>query len=237
MSERVFPWVVVGALRREIIPIRKLCRRELIFLEAGMGCENTERSLRKFIRDQPVAAVLGIGLAGALSPFLEIGDLVIGQEIRGPSLITPPAALAKAAYQLLLGGLRVHLGTLITRNQMICTAEGKSQIAASLTADRVGCIDMESWAIARVCQESGIPYVIVRCISDVWNEDLPLNFNLFCLPDGNLDDHRIVISALMHPSCIWGLWELRRHVTLCTRRLAKFVEQFATFDPTTMPKG
>ena len=95
---------------------------------------------------------------------------------------------------------------------------------------------MESWAVARVCQESGIPYVIVRCISDVLSEDLPLDFNRFRLPNGNLDDRRIVISALMHPSCIWGLWKLARQLTFCTRKLAEFVDQFALYDPTSALK-
>ena len=134
MNHSVFPWVVVGALRREVVPLQKLCRRNLVFLQTGMGCENTDRRLRTLIREQPVSAVLGVGLAGALSSSLEIGDLVVGQEIRGPSLIVPPAALAKAAQQMHANGLRIHLGTLITQNQMACTAEGKRQLAVSMGA-------------------------------------------------------------------------------------------------------
>jgi len=232
MNHSVFPWVVVGALRREVVPLQKLCRRNLVFLQTGMGCENADRGLRTLIREQPVSAVLGVGLAGALSPHLEIGDLVVGQEIRGPSLIVPPAVLAKAAQHTHANGLRIHLGTLITQNQMACTAEVKRQLAVSMGVNGVGCVDMESWAVARVCQESGIPYVIVRCISDVMGEDLPLDFNRFRLPDGNLDDRRIVISALMHPSCIGGLWKLARQLNFCTRKLAEFVDQFVLYDPT-----
>ena len=237
MNHRVFPWVVVGALRREIIPLKKLCRRNLVFLEAGMGCENSDRNLRKFIREQPVAAVLGIGLAGGLSSFLEIGDLVIGQEIRGPSRITPPAALAKAGQEIHLSKPGIHLGTLITQNQMVCTAEGKRQLATSLGVTGACCVDMESWAIAQVCQENRIPYVIVRCISDALNEDLPLDFNHFFLPDGNLDNRGIVISAVMHPSCIRGLRKLARQMSFCTRQLAEFVDQFAVCDPASVTEG
>lgn len=231
MNQRVFPWVVVGALRREVVPLQKHCRRNLVFLETGMGCENADRCLRTLIREQPVSAVLGVGLAGALSSSLEIGDLVIGQEIRGPSRITPPEALSKAAQETHPSGSGIYLGTLMTQNQMTCTAEGKRQLATSLGADHVGCVDMESWGIARICQESGIPYVIVRCISDVLNEDLPLDFNRFCLPDGTLDERKIIISALLHPSCIWGLWKLKRHITICIRSLAEFIDYFALCDP------
>lgn len=231
MSDRIPPWLVVVALRREVVPLRRLCRQNLVFLQTGMGCENTDKRLRTFIREQSVSAVLGVGLAGALSTALEIGDLVVGQEIRGPSLIVPPATITKVAQQMQSNGLRIHLGTIITQNQMTCTAEGKRQIAVSMGLNSVGCVDMESWAIARVCQESGIPYVIVRCISDLMNEDLPLDFNRFRLPDGNLDDRRIVISALMHPSCIGGLWKLAGQLTFCTRKLAEFVNQFALVDP------
>ena len=232
MNRSEFPWVVVGALRREIVPLRKLCRPNLVFLQTGMGCENTERTLRILIRKQPVSAILGVGLAGALSSVLEIGDLVVGQEIRGPSLIVPPATLANVAQQTQANGLRIHRGTVITQNQMACTAEGKRQLAASMGLTGVGCVDMESWAVACVCQESGIPYVIVRGISDIMSENLPLDFNRFRRPDGNLDDRRIAISALMHPSCIRGLWKLARQLTSCTRNLAEFVNQFTLYDPT-----
>jgi adenosylhomocysteine nucleosidase len=236
MNRSIFPWVVVVALRREVVPLRKLCRPNLVLLQTGMGCENADRTLRTFIREQPVSAVLGVGLAGALSSTLGIGDLVVGQEIRGPSLIVPPAAFAKVAQQMQANGLRIHLGTLVTQNQMACTAEGKRQLAASMGLTGAGCVDMESWAMARVCQESGIPYVIVRCISDIMGEDLPLDFNRFRRPDGNLDDRRIAISALMHPSCIRGLWKLARQLNFCTRKLAEFVNQFTLVDPTSALK-
>lgn len=234
MNQSVFPWVVVGALRRELVPLRKLFRQNLVILQTGMGCENTDTTLRTFIREHPVSVVLGVGLAGALSSTLKIGDLVVGQEVRGPSLIVPPVALAKSAQQMQANGVRIHLGTLVTQNQMACTAEGKRRLAVSMGLNGVACVDMESWAIARVCQESGIPYVIVRCISDVLSEDLPMNFNRFRLPNGNLDDRRIVIAALVQPSRIGGLWKLARQVAFCTRKLAEFVDQFTSKDPTSV---
>ncbi len=224
MNPSVFPWVVVGALRREVVPLQKLCRPNLVFLQTGMGCENADRGLRTLIREQPVSAVLGVGLAGALSPSL--GDWGFGCWARDQRPVADCSSgsprQSSAAYAS--NGSDIHLGTLITQNQMACTAEVKRQLAVSMGVDSVGCVDMESWAVARICQESGIPYVIVRCISDVLSEDLPLDFNRFCLPDGTLDDRKIIISALMHPSCIWGLWKLGRQLACCTRKLVEFVD-------------
>ena len=228
MNNRVFPWAVVAALQQELAPLKRRFQHDLVLIETGMGCENADRSLRARLREQHVAAVLGIGLAGALSSSLEIGDLVIGQEVWGRTRITPPASLVKAARETLSNDSGIHLGSVITVNKMVCTTEGKRQLATSLGVDQLGCVDMESWAVARVCEEIGIPYLIVRCISDVLSEDLPLDFNRFCLPDGNLDIRRIMRSAFLHPSKLQGLWKFARRLTLCTSRLAEFADQFVS---------
>ena len=89
----------------------------------------------------------------------------------------------------------------------------------------VACVDTESWAIARFCSHLQIPYLIVRSVSDRFDEDLPLDFNRYRRADGDLDPLRIVGAALIRPRLIGGLWNLGRHARLCTRRLVQFVER------------
>ena len=84
-------WVRIAALRRELRDLRRLAHQDLVFLEAGVGTDNATERLTKFLEKQRADFVLGAGMAGALSPHLGVGDLVIVERVVGPStLLTLP---------------------------------------------------------------------------------------------------------------------------------------------------
>jgi len=172
-----------------------------------------------------VEALLGIGLAGALSSALQVGDLVIGQEVLGPSRLTPSPRLLSLARDVKVGGAAVYAGTVVTVDEMACSAKTKQLLASAMVDQPIACVDMESWAIARLCSHLQIPFLIVRSISDRFDEDLPLDFNCYRRADGNLDFPRVVGAALVRPRSIGGLWRLRGHTKLCAGRLVQFVER------------
>jgi adenosylhomocysteine nucleosidase len=78
-------------------------------------------------------------------------------------------------------------------------------------------LDMESAAIGNVARACGVPFAVVRTVSDVASEDLPLDFNAFLTPWGWL---RGVGAMLMRPSSLMGLNRLRRQSRLAAERLA-----------------
>ena len=41
------------------------------------------------------------------------------------------------------------------------------------------CVEMEGAAVAQVCYEYGVPFVVVRTISDAANDDAAINFTEF----------------------------------------------------------
>lgn len=71
----------------------------------------------------------------------------------------------------------VHEGLIASGDQFISTIEELSQINNNL-AD-VLAVEMEGAAVAQVCFEFGIPFAIVRTISDNANEDSPVDFVQF----------------------------------------------------------
>ncbi|MFN8008102.1 MAG: hypothetical protein U0V70_13980 [Terriglobia bacterium] len=225
-------WIVVAALHREIVPLKKRFHGRLRFLETGMGGKNSQQALRALIKRESVGGVLGIGLAGALSESLNWGDLVVAREAVQTSRLTSPVSLVEAAGKVNAPDLNLRFGTVISRNEMVCTAAGKQKLAADLPADTLGCVDMESWSIAEVCTELNIPFVLVRCISDRFHENLPLDFNLYRREDGNLNELKITLSALSRLNAIGGLWQLWRHTRFCMRQLADFIDQFLIQCPT-----
>jgi len=211
-------------MRRELAPLECRSRDNLLLIETGVGVENVERRLHARLQGAGVGAVLGIGLAGSLSPVLKVSDLVLGQEVLGSSRLTPSPQLLSLAKEVRIEGTAIFPGTVLTVNDMVCTAKGKRRLA-SRVEQPIACVDMESWAVARFCTSLQIPFLIVRSISDGFDEDLPLNFSRHRRADGNLDFVRIGASALIRPRSLGGLWRLGRRARLCTRHLAQFVEQ------------
>ena len=65
---------------------------------------------------------------------------------------------------------------------------------------------MESAALGLVASEHRIPFAIVRTVSDLVDESLPLDFNLFLRPSGWVKG---VAACLAHPTSLIGLNRLR----------------------------
>ena len=90
-------------------------------------------------------------------------------------------------------------------------------------ADAIG-LDMESAALAAEAQRAQVPFVIVRTASDLLDEDLPLDFNLFLRPTGWLKG---VAAILGHPSSIMGLRRLHCQSRVAATTLTTFFQRYA----------
>lgn len=216
------PILVVAALRYELEKFNR-ANPGLALLETGEGAANAERHLEQWLDRSAARAVLSIGFAGALTASLQAGDLVIASNIRD-SKESPNARLLSAARQTPIDA-PVRFGTAFTSDEILWQAKSKRALAGSLAANEIGFVDMESTAIAKVCGSRGAPFLIVRSISDLLDEDLPLDFNQHRGPDGRVDSKKVVKAALLRPAAFKGLLELRKRSRLCAARMAEFVER------------
>ena len=92
---------------------------------------------------------------------------------------------------------------------------------------------MESAAIARAAYVVGVPFLLVRAVSDRADEDLPMDFNLWLSPWGRV---RGVAYLLRRPSSIRSLLRMRRHVEYASQNLARFfAAMVASLDRTWAP--
>lgn len=219
------PILVVAALRYELEKLHRTTDIGLARLETGEGVANAKQHLDSWLERNAARAVLSIGFAGALSSSLRAGDLVIAEDIRD-SRERPDAGLLAAARQVRVE-LPVHFGVAVTSNQVLWQAESKRALAASLGTSQIGFVDMESTAIAGVCASRGVPLLIIRSISDLLHEDLPLDFNRCRNREDRVDPRKVVTAALLRPASFKGLFELRKRSRLCAERLGEFVESLA----------
>lgn len=217
------PILVVAALSYELEKLNRARRPGLALLETGEGVANAERRLEAWLEQGAASAVLSIGFAGALSSSLQAGDLVIASDIRD-SKEKPDAKLLSAARQVQIEP-PVRFGVALTSNAILSQAESKRALASSLAANEIGFVDMESTAIAGVCGRRDVPFLIARSITDLLDEDLPLDFNQYRIPDGRVDPKKVVKASLLRPAAFKGLFELRKRSKRCAERMAEFVER------------
>jgi adenosylhomocysteine nucleosidase len=217
--------LVVAALGRELAALKRAAEPRLALLETGEGTENAERAVRAWLDAETPRIVLGIGFAGALSQLLEVGDLLVARESRsvGSEAFKAIPSLLEAAGRIDGDGVVARFGVTQTVDQVVCKAQGKSRLAMALAPGEIGCVDMESSAIARVCAERGVPFLVARCITDLFTEDLPVDFNRCRRADGRISNWKVLTSALMRPASFKALLELRQRSMLCSEKLATFV--------------
>lgn len=72
---------------------------------------------------------------------------------------------------------KVRHGLLASGDQFIAESKKMSEIRESLPGTLA--VEMEGAAVAQVCTEFGIPFAVVRTISDSANEDSPVDFARF----------------------------------------------------------
>jgi adenosylhomocysteine nucleosidase len=204
-------------------------RQEYWLVQTGMGLENASHIASRLLAHQPFSLVLSTGFACALVP-AEIGALLLGRDVvlvdaQGVSpsdVIEVPGAERDAVLALAdRSAATTHVGRFVSTERVIGTASEKARFARMTGA--VG-LDMESAALAIEARRAGIPFAAVRAVSDLLDENLPLDFNLFLRPTGWLKGIASVLSA---PSSLVGLNRLRRQSLAAARTLTTFFQQYA----------
>jgi adenosylhomocysteine nucleosidase len=219
------PLLVVAALELELAPLRRRMMQDLTLLVTGEGPDNARRALAASLEQTRQPAVIAIGFAGALSPQLRVGDLVVVTAIGGSHALAPSPRFLSAAQGLAERDSSIHFGAAVTTPDVICSADEKRQLATEMSAWSPLCVDMESAGFVAACSETGIPLLIVRSISDLYDEDLPVDFNRCRGEDGRISRLRVIREVALKPSAVRPLIELGNRSRLCAERLADFVEK------------
>ncbi|MCE3224516.1 MAG: putative Adenosylhomocysteine nucleosidase [Nitrospira sp.] len=176
-------------------------------IPTGVGPERAAATARRVIAEQPFAAVWSTGFACALRA-ASIGDVLIGTQVtaeREPEETRQcdPSMVERAQQDMQHQLVPVQVGPFVSVPHVLYRAEEKRDMAARARA--VG-LDMESAALGMVAAERKIPFGIIRTVSDLVDEDLPLDFNLFLRPSGWAKG---VVSCLAHPTALLGFNRLR----------------------------
>ncbi len=140
--------------------------------------------------------IVSFGMTGALVDGLAIGDWVVADRLWGAiELACDPAW--RDALAARLPGARV--GGFYADGRMIDTVGEKLSLGARHGALAV---DMESHVAGAVAAERGLPFAIVRCVSDGARHLLPHAITVAMRPDGGVDAHAMLRSLAKRPNQI-----------------------------------
>ncbi len=171
---------------RRIIHQGKMGDCQVVAVASGVGKVKAAACTQYLIGQFSIEALICTGVAGAVNPRLHAGDVVISRRTLqhdfdpgDPELLKKfrrhwlqaDSCLAKlalsAAKELNLAN-RCRPGKVLTGDQAIVSQDRRQWLWQTFRAD---CVDMESAAVAQVCQMNEVPWVIVRAISDSAEED------------------------------------------------------------------
>lgn len=162
------------------------------------------------------AGAIGIasfGLAGALREGLAIGDWLVATRLIGAVEAETDAAWREAALARLPGA---RTGVAYADGRMLASVAEKRRLRAQ--ADMV---DMESHVAARIALRHGLPFAVIRCISDRADHLLPPAIQLSMKPGGGIDAAAMLGSLLRQPAQLPDLLAAMIHGATALRALAE----------------
>jgi hopanoid-associated phosphorylase len=110
---------------------------------------------------EPPAALLSFGLCGGLDPALQVGDMVLGESVTtADGCYTADPDWTR---QLALAVPGARLTGIAAGDEIAASRATKAALRASTGA---GAVDMESHLVAATAARLGVPFAVLRSVSD-----------------------------------------------------------------------
>jgi len=146
--------------------IGELYGQSVVIAVMGVGIRKARAGTSFIIQKFKPRIIICAGLGGALSPDLNVGDIVLGEAV---------VSLRKDEEKELFNdisllGVEYKKGAFLTESRFINKPQEKKRL---FEASSALVVDMETWGVVEAAVQSGIPVVSVRSVSDESHERLP----------------------------------------------------------------
>lgn len=175
----------------------KLEGLDAVVVQCGVGKVNSAICAQILCDCFGVSHLVNTGIAGSLCADLDIGDLVVSRDaqyhdfdcgsfgypigkVPGMDVIAFPAdedmiQYAFAAAEAVNPG-HTRIGRVASGDQFVCSKELKNKIIANTQGL---CTEMEGASIAQTAYRNGVPFVILRAISDKADDSAEMDYPTF----------------------------------------------------------
>ncbi|MCE9685346.1 5'-methylthioadenosine/adenosylhomocysteine nucleosidase [Shewanella sp. AS16] len=191
----------------------QLAGKDVVVTRSGIGKVAASIATTLLIEKFAPDAVINTGSAGGFVDTLSIGDIVISSEVRHhdvdvtafgyeigqmaqqPAAFIPDARLVAAAKQAIqhLGEVQAIEGLICTGDSFICDPERTATMRKHFPT--MAACEMEGAAIAQVCHQFKVPFVVIRSLSDNANNDSPVDFDAYLVKAGH--HSALMVMALL----------------------------------------
>jgi adenosylhomocysteine nucleosidase len=180
---------------------------EVVAVRTGIGPALAEAATEELLASTEVDRVIVVGIAGGLEPVSAVGDLIVPEEVVDD-------ATGERFRATPVGG--------VTAQGVIRTGDADDYglddgDVARLRDEGFTALDMETAAVARVCQRRGIPWLAFRAISDMAGDSSlgPVVMTLVN-PDGSPRAWASIRFIVGHPHKVPHLVRLGRDARAAT---------------------
>ena len=172
--------------------------KECVVVQSGIGKVNAAMCAQILADLFPVTAIVNTGVAGSLDASLNIGDAVVASDavqhdmdtshfgdpigqIPGMDVYAFPAderlaALALKAAEEAVPEMTVRRGRVVSGDQFISSSEKKAWLTEVFGAS---CTEMEGAAVAHAAYRNGLPWLVIRAISDKADDSAEMDYPSF----------------------------------------------------------
>ncbi len=163
--------------------------KKVVVVKSGIGKVNASRCTQMLIDIYTPDVIINTGIAGALAPSLDVCDIVVADKlvqhdfdasglgyVRGyactgedpskPTYYYPDKDIIvkiKKAAEKYADGSKVIFGTIASGDLFVSSNKAKTEIRDLFSADAA---EMEGAAIANTAYYSGVPFAVLRVMSD-----------------------------------------------------------------------
>ena len=177
--------------------IGKLDGVEVVLLKSGIGKVNAAIGTTLLLQQFKPDCVINTGSAGGFDAALDVGDVVISDEVRHhdvdvtvlgyepgqvpglPAAFTADPLLARMAEECIAQMPHVNTvrGLIATGDSFMSCPERVAKTRAVFPSMKA--VEMEAAAIAQTCYQLGVPFIIIRALSDIAGKESNFSFEQF----------------------------------------------------------
>lgn len=189
--------------------------KQVIITRSGIGKVAASVATTLLIEKYAPDAIVNTGSAGGFVDSLAIGDIVVSNEVRyhdvdvtafgyevgqmaqQPAAFIPDEKLKTAAMKAIadIGEVNAVEGLICTGDSFICDPARTEEMVKNFP--NIAACEMEAAAIAQVCHQFKMPFVIIRSLSDNANDDSAIDFETYLAKAGQ-HSALMVIALLSH---------------------------------------
>lgn len=181
---------------------------QLVIAYSKIGKVNSTITASSLIQKFGCEKLLFSGVAGAVSPDLKIGDLVVATKLGQHDLditafghpygFVPEGAVYEETDITLRNiakevakekGIKLQEGIIVTGDQFVCENEKKEWIAKTFEANA---LEMEGASVAVTCNALDVPFFVLRAISDAADMDASFSFDEFMISSAKISADFVV---------------------------------------------